>query len=79
MKEESLALQFELYAQHKAERSPSPVGDGILIFDEVRVQGKVIWNSKNNQILGMADDRPSMYIHSKKRNLNALYAAICVV
>ena len=67
VKEESLALQFELYSQHKAEKSPTPTGDGILIFDEVRVQGKVIWNSKNNQILGIAvnsDDLPFLHDYS---------------
>ena len=64
VKEESLALQFELYSQHKAEKSPTPTGDGILIFDEVRVQEKVIWNSRNNQILGIAmnsDDLPFLH------------------
>ena len=30
------------------------MGDGVLIFDEVRVQGNVVWNSKNNQIIGLA-------------------------
>ena len=57
-------MQFELYSKHRAEKSPAPTGDGILIFDEVRVQGKVIWNSKNNQILGIAmnsDDLPSLH------------------
>ena len=54
VKEESLALQFQLYSQHKDVKSPTPTGDGILIFDEVRVQGRVIWNSKNNKILGVA-------------------------
>ena len=63
-KEESLALQFNLYTQHKAERKPTPTGDGIVIFNEVRVQGKVIWNSKNNQILGISmnsSDLPSLH------------------
>ena len=64
VKEESLALQFDLYLQHKATKSPVPTGDGILIFDEVRVQGRVIWNSKNNKILGVAmssADLPSLH------------------
>ena len=32
VKEESLALQFKLYSQHKAEKSPTPTGDGMLIL-----------------------------------------------
>ena len=50
-----------MYSQHKAEKSPTPTGDGIPIFDEVRVQGKVI---KSNQILGIAmnsDDLPFLH------------------
>lgn len=64
MKGESLALQFDLYSQHKATKSPVPTGDGILIYDEVRVQGQVIWNFKNNKILGAAmssADLPSLH------------------
>lgn len=45
VKEESLALQFDLYSQHKATKSHVSTVDGILIFDEVRVQGRVIWSS----------------------------------
>ena len=56
--EQQMALQHELYSQHvekiAAEGRLSPKREGILIFDEVKVQGKVIWNSKNNQILGLA-------------------------
>ena len=56
--EQQMALQHELYNQHIEKitalcRMP-PKKEGILIFDEVKVQGKVIWNSKNNQILGIA-------------------------
>ena len=64
VKEESLALQFDLYSQYKATKSPVPTRDGILIFDEVQVQGRVIWNSKNNKILGVAmssADLPSLH------------------
>lgn len=31
-----------------------PMGDGILIFDEVNVAPKVAWNSKNHKLIGLA-------------------------
>ena len=56
--EGQIAAQFELYEKYKKEQVSGghhqPQGYGILIFDEVRVQGKVVWNSKNNQIIGVA-------------------------
>ena len=65
--DECLAMQFKLYKQHREKRveegCPEPTGDGILIFDEVRVQGNVVWNSKNNQVIGLAmnqKDLPSL-------------------
>jgi hypothetical protein len=33
-----------------------PIGEGALILDEVKVIGKVIWNSKSGEILGLAMD-----------------------
>ena len=33
-----------------------PQGHGILIFDEVKVIGKVAWNEKNGKIVGLAMD-----------------------
>ena len=47
----------------KSEGYLEPTGDGILIFDEVRVQGNVVWNSKNNQVIELAmsqRDLPSL-------------------
>ena len=56
--EDQMALQHELYKQHAEKIAQAgkmvPKQDGVLIFDEVKVQGKVIWNSKNNQIIGLA-------------------------
>ena len=45
---DQMALLHQLYEQH-AEKI-AQAGDGVLIFDEVKVQVQVIWNSKNNQI-----------------------------
>ena len=62
-----MAAQFQLYEQYKKDQSSNghlqPQAFGTLIFDEVRVQGKVVWNSKNNQIIGVAmtpNDLPSL-------------------
>ena len=62
-----MAAQFQLYEQYKKDQVSNghlqPQAFGTLIFDEVRVQGKVVWNSKNNQIIGVAmtpNDLPSL-------------------
>lgn len=34
-----------------------PQSDGILVFDEVRVAAKVVWNSKNHKLIGLAMPR----------------------
>ena len=31
-----------------------PQGDGVLIFDEVKVACQLMWNSRNNQLMGLA-------------------------
>ena len=72
--EQQMALQHKLYDQHvektKAEGKMPPKREGILIFDEVKVQGKVIWNSKNNQILGLA---------MASQDLSSLHDIFCVL
>ena len=40
--------------QLKSEGKPVPDGNGVLIFDEVKVIAKVLWNSKNNALIGYA-------------------------
>jgi hypothetical protein len=40
--------------QLKDEGKPVPDGFGALIFDEVKVIAKVMWNSKNNALIGYA-------------------------
>lgn len=53
-----LESQRKLYAKIKNEQEEKglqvPLGEGILIFDEVRVIGKIMWNSKNHEITGYA-------------------------
>ena len=48
----------------------APLGEGILIFDEVKVQTKVIWNSKNNEIVGLAVSEDDL------RSLHDVYASV---
>ncbi len=33
-----------------------PLGEGVLILDEVKVIGKVMWNSRNGRMVGLAMD-----------------------
>ena len=40
--------------QKKAEGLKPPLGEGVLIFDEVKVAMKVSWNSRNEELVGLA-------------------------
>ena len=40
--------------QCKLEGKPVPLNEGVLISDEVKVQGKIIWNSSSGKIIGLA-------------------------
>ena len=37
-----------------------PLGEGVLILDEVKVIGKVAWNSKNGKLVGIEMDRENI-------------------
>ena len=49
---------------------PPPIGQGILIFDEVKVQSKVMWNSKNNEIVWLAVSEDDLH------SLNDVYVSV---
>jgi hypothetical protein len=53
-----MAQQYYMYSKHGEDvlvkSECPPLGEGILIFDEMKVQSKVMWNSKNNEIVGLA-------------------------
>lgn len=53
--------QQEKYSDFKKEKislnKPLPMGDGALVFDEVKVIEKVIWNSKSHKFMGFAMDK----------------------
>lgn len=40
--------------QKKAQGVRPPLGEGVLIFDEVKVAMKVSWNSRNEELVGLA-------------------------
>lgn len=43
-----------LIKQKKAQGARPPLGEGVLIFDEVKVAMKVSWNSRNEELVGLA-------------------------
>lgn len=64
---EYLATQQKRYADYKEEKlrkgEKLPVGEGVLIFDEVKVIDKLLWNSKTHKFVGLAmDERECMYV-----------------
>eukprot|EP00117_Sycon_ciliatum_P049175 scpid67563/ scgid34906/ len=56
--EEGIHYQQQRYQQHQerseASGSLKPLGEGLIIFDEVKVVSKVLWNSKSEEIYGLA-------------------------
>ena len=43
-----------LISTRKAEGKKPPLGEGVIIFDEVKVAMKVSWNSRNEELVGIA-------------------------
>jgi hypothetical protein len=51
------AKKYESYKDECLDKGcAKPLGEGVLILDEVRVVGKVAWNSKNGKMCGLAMD-----------------------
>lgn len=47
--------RFESFKQQKhSEKKKEPKGDGVLIFDEVKVISRLMWNSRSQKIIGLA-------------------------
>uniref|UniRef100_A0A1X7SZ13 Transposable element P transposase-like RNase H domain-containing protein n=1 Tax=Amphimedon queenslandica TaxID=400682 RepID=A0A1X7SZ13_AMPQE len=47
------AQKYEDFIKEKVQsKSAVPVGQGVLIWDEVKVQSRIIWNSSNSAIIG---------------------------
>lgn len=53
-----MAEQSKRFAEFKLQRivenKPIPHGDGVLIFDEVKVVCRLMWNSRSHQLIGLA-------------------------
>ncbi|XP_065907460.1 uncharacterized protein [Dysidea avara] len=65
---ESIAKQVELFQQFKASQKAQgklePLADGVLIFDEVKVISRLMWNSRSQTIIGLAmnaEDQQSLH------------------
>ena len=56
--ESRLQEEQKMYAERKREMAAQgkllPLGEGILIFDEVKVVAKLQWNSRDNSLVGYA-------------------------
>ena len=44
----------EFKLQRVAQNLKAPQGDGVLIFDEVKVVCRLMWNSRSHQLVGLA-------------------------
>ncbi len=55
---ERMAKETERFMSFKQqclyEKKKEPNGDGVLIFDEVKVISRLIWNSRSQKIIGLA-------------------------
>jgi hypothetical protein len=40
--------------ERQLNKQPAPLATGALIFDEVKVVSKLMWNSRNQQLIGLA-------------------------
>lgn len=75
-----MARQYHMYSKHckdvVVKSEYPPLGEGILIFDKVKVQLKMMWNSKNNEIIGLAvleDDLRSLHdVHASVKDEKGL-------
>ena len=54
----------------RGEKCPGPEGDGVLIFDEVRVVARLTWNSRNQRVVGFSMS------HDDMANLLDVYQAL---
>ena len=83
-----IANQLANYTIYKEEcckqRKKQPQGDGVLIFDKVKVACHPMWNSRNNQLMELAtthqEQASFIYIQVHQQHLgyktNILYAIV---
>ena len=62
--EENLRKQASLYKTYterkKAEKKHVQLGIGVIIFDEVKVISNLMWNSRNQKMIGLAEEMASL-------------------
>ena len=65
---DSIAKQVEMFQQFKTSQKAlgklEPLADGVLIFDEVKVISRLMWNSRSQTIIGLAmnaEDQASLH------------------
>ena len=74
--EESIWQQAKAFEDFKAEKhlknphALQPKGDGVLVFDEVKVVSRLLWNSRSQEIIGLAMN------HEDMSSLHDVYASI---
>ena len=72
--EESIQKQAKLYKAFKdeqlAKHAHEPKGEGALIFDEVKVVSRLLWNSRSQEIIGLAMNPEDM------SSLHDVYASL---
>ena len=56
--EEAIQRQAKLYSAFRQEQvakgAREPLGEGALIFDEVKVVSRLLWNSRSQEVIGLA-------------------------
>ena len=62
-----LKEEHDMYQKRKeeqrAKKKPIPAGEGVLIFDEVKVKAKLHWYSRNNSLVGYAMSEQEIVRH----------------
>ena len=65
--EEAIVRQAKMYKAFKEDMclqgKPEPKGDGILIFDEVKVVARLMWNSRSQKIIRLAMNSDEMDVY----------------
>lgn len=74
--EDSICRQAKQYGAfkeeqlHKNPHAPQPQADGVLIFDEVKVVSRLLWNSRSQEVIGLAISPEDM------SSLQDIYASV---
>ena len=67
------ARQFESFKEEQRQKfpdAPQPEANGVLIFDEVKVVSRLLWNSRSQEVIGIAMN------HEDMSSLHDIYASV---